>query len=191
MPTKGEKTMLLIQAEARRLFAAKGYARVTMNDICTATRLSRGGLYRYYGSPREIMLAILTKDKDDSRSALEKAIQKQVSAVKLLDSYWQKVHADFVGGENRFYFAVHEFAFMQPEQQPYMNERFESALHMMVQLLAYGQHTQEFRPFALQAMAEHIVFTTDSLLTASASLPLSTTLLDRQLQLLKDLVIKP
>ena len=51
---KGEKTRAFIKETARKLFASRGFKEVTMKDICEACGLSRGGLYRYFGSTREI-----------------------------------------------------------------------------------------------------------------------------------------
>ena len=48
MPSKGEQTRQLILSTAKQLFSQKGYAVVTMKDICDEIGLSRGGLYRHY-----------------------------------------------------------------------------------------------------------------------------------------------
>ncbi len=48
MGKKGEETKKLIRERAAFLFTQKGFKNVTMKDICSATDLSRGGLYRRY-----------------------------------------------------------------------------------------------------------------------------------------------
>lgn len=50
MGKKGNETKQHIKEQAKILFANKGFKEVTMKDICEATSLSRGGLYRHYDS---------------------------------------------------------------------------------------------------------------------------------------------
>jgi len=190
MPAKSDKTKQLIKNAAKQLFSHKGYARVTMKDICEACNLSRGGLYRYYSSTKEIMLEILTDDKNEMEKLLEISFQKEVPAVQLMDGFLDMIRADIQNGANRFYFVIHEFAFVEPEQNEYMENRFESAIQILSTLLDYGKNTQEFKDFDTRVIAAHIVFFRDSIITASASLQLSDHLIDRQLKFIKDMVIR-
>ena len=59
MGKKGEETKSLIKQKAYHLFSQKGFKEVTMKDICQATGLSRGGLYRHYESTEQIFSEIL------------------------------------------------------------------------------------------------------------------------------------
>ena len=67
MGKKGEETRALIREKALLLFAQKGFDGVTMKDICLATGLSRGGLYRHYESTRQIFSEILELMLDAQR----------------------------------------------------------------------------------------------------------------------------
>lgn len=190
MPTKGDNTKQLIKDTAKQLFSGKGYAGVTMKDICDACNLSRGGLYRHYSSTKEIMLEILTDDKDEMKKLLECSIEKNVPAVQLFDAFLNMIRDDIQRGENRFYFVIHEFAFVESEQSEYMINRFNSAVQMLSMLLDYGKKTLEFKDFETNSMANHIVFLRDSIVTSSISLRLSDDLINLQLKLIKDMVIK-
>ena len=64
MGNKGEETKKLIREKACSLFARKGFKNVTMKDICVATGLSRGGLYRHYDSTQQVFSEII----DDLRA---------------------------------------------------------------------------------------------------------------------------
>lgn len=59
MGNKGEETKKLIREKACSLFARKGFKNVTMKDICVATGLSRGGLYRHYDSTQQVFSEII------------------------------------------------------------------------------------------------------------------------------------
>ncbi len=51
-----------ILAEARKLFAARGYARTEMEDIRLACQLSRGGLYHHFGNKRAVLDALVEEE---------------------------------------------------------------------------------------------------------------------------------
>ena len=93
------------------------------------------------------MLAILTADKARAQESLERAMQKGIPAAQLLDIFLQNIKTDIQSGENRFSFAVHEFAFIEPSQSSYLQSRFESAVIMLSALLCYGQQTGEYKRF--------------------------------------------
>ena len=56
--TKEERTEEIINA-AKRVFLSKGYRSATMEDVVAATSLSKGGVYQYYKSTKEIMFDIM------------------------------------------------------------------------------------------------------------------------------------
>ena len=179
----------MIKAEAKQLFATKGYKGVTMKDVCETCQISRGGLYRYYGSPKEIMCEILTDEKTEMARKLEQAIEKKVPALQLLDYFLEMIRSDIQNGENRFYFVIHEFAFVEPTQRDYMAKRFEVAIQLLSLLLDYGKKTHEFKKFDTRTLATHITLFRDSIITSSASLEFPETLVDEQLHYIKELVI--
>ena len=65
---------------AFEVFVKKGYAKTTMDDIVLASKLSKGALYHYYGSKKELFLSLIDhweiytfKDFYDKRSQNKKA----------------------------------------------------------------------------------------------------------------------
>jgi hypothetical protein len=136
------------------------------------------------------MVEILTDDKDEMKKLLECSFQKKVPAVQLFDGFLNMIRADIQNGANRFYFVIHEFAFVESEQNEYMENRFNSAVQMLSMLLDYGKRTLEFKEFETNAIATHVAFFRDSIVTSSISLHLSNDLIDQQLKLIKDMVIK-
>ncbi|MCT4543959.1 MAG: TetR/AcrR family transcriptional regulator [Vallitalea sp.] len=53
-----------IKKSALKVFSRKGYRNATMEDIIAETTLSKGGVYRYFSSPKEIMISIM-QDKNN------------------------------------------------------------------------------------------------------------------------------
>ncbi len=44
--------------EGTTLFSHRGYAEVTVDDVCRATDIAKGSFYRYFGSKEELFLAV-------------------------------------------------------------------------------------------------------------------------------------
>jgi AcrR family transcriptional regulator len=52
---------------AAALFAKKGFHSTGMRDICESVDLSPGALYRYFASKEDIISAIITRDREQTR----------------------------------------------------------------------------------------------------------------------------
>ena len=104
MPTKGESTKKMIIDTAAGLFSEKGFKDVSMTDICEATGLSRGGLYRHFSSTSEIFIRLISTEQSfnerikakekavdilkDALSELEKEILDPKRSLSLAISFW-------------------------------------------------------------------------------------------------------
>ena len=56
---KGLQTASTIRKEAERLFAARGYAAVSMRDIAEAVGIRVGGLYNHFATKQDILRDLL------------------------------------------------------------------------------------------------------------------------------------
>ena len=189
MLTKGDKTKQTIIDKSTQLFSQKGYAAVTMKDVCEICDLSRGGLYRHFASTKEIFLEILNDDKEEMQHQLEQSIKNNAPADFLFE-YFLKQHKEIILSNNGMALAIHEFSFAEKEQSQYMNDRFHIAIELLVQLLEYGQEQGVFKDFDTSIMATHIVFLLDSIETSASTLTIPEKMIDNQLNFLKDLVMK-
>jgi len=189
MLTKGDKTKQTIIDKSTQLFSQKGYAAVTMKDVCEICDLSRGGLYRHFASTKEIFLEILNDDKEEMQHQLEQSIENNAPAYFLFE-YFLKQHKEIILSNNGMALAIHEFSFAEKEQSQYMNDRFHIAIELLVQLLEYGQEQGVFKDFDTSIMATHIVFLLDSIETSASTLTIPERMIDNQLNFLKDLVMK-
>ena len=77
------KRVMRISSVAAKLFNTKGYLQTTMDDITTAARFSKGGIYHYFASKDEILFFILDRymnlvlqDLEDNLEAIETAREK-------------------------------------------------------------------------------------------------------------------
>ena len=56
---KGLQTASSIRKEAERLFAARGYAAVSMRDIAEAVGIRQASMYHYFGTKDDILATLL------------------------------------------------------------------------------------------------------------------------------------
>lgn len=191
MLKKGDKTRQFIIAEAKKLFAKKGYTAVTMKDVCEICDLSRGGLYRYFGSTKEIFLEILNEDKEDKGELLLKDIKKGGSALHMFKWFLEDRKNTLILGEYKgFSFAVREFTQQEHEQRSYLRKRLEQAKQGLMLLLEHGQKQGEFRTFDNESMALTILLLLDSLEINAYILGFTKEQVNEQLGFLSQLIEK-
>jgi len=84
---------LLIDA-ARRVFARKGIARTTMNDIATASKKGRRTLYMYFKSKEEIQSVVIDNEMERLYRMLEEVRLKDLPAdEKLIEFIYTRLEA--------------------------------------------------------------------------------------------------
>ena len=137
MGTKGENTKKEICREAAKLFSKKGYKDVSMQDICNATGLSKGGLYRHFGSKEEILFQLISKEK-----RVFEDIEQGKSAVDVLENLLKVYRADLEPDVESMAYALFEYAAMGNGQVPDSgNTEDKQYWHKLVK---YGVSTGEF-----------------------------------------------
>lgn len=83
--TKEERESEIKEA-ALKVFLNKGYRNTTMEDIIYETTLSKGGVYRYFSNPREIMIAIM-KDGNAKHLDQYEELKNKAEVVKKEEIY--------------------------------------------------------------------------------------------------------
>ena len=70
---KGLQTASTIRKEAERLFAARGYAAVSMRDIAEAVGIRVGGLYNHFATKQDILRDLLVRHMEELLAAWTQA----------------------------------------------------------------------------------------------------------------------
>lgn len=189
MKTKGEITKKFIIKESIELFSKKGYSTVTMKDVCEKCQMSRGGVYRYFDSTKEIFIEMLNDDLRINHLIVEENIKNKVDAEKILNGYFRQEIDAIFSDNNGLYFAIHEFAFTESDERTSLNQRVIDSVNILEMIFAYGQKTQEFKDFDIEDVATHVIYFMDSLKTASSIVTMSKDMVTKQINLLKELII--
>lgn len=137
MESKGERTKKEICRVTAELFAERGYKDVSMQDICNATGLSKGGLYRHFSNKAEILFALLKKEKK-----VEQDIETGISAVQALENLLKLYRDDMDRCRDSLAFALFEYA--TTAEECLLDSRNTADKEYWHKLVAYGVQTGEF-----------------------------------------------
>src|SRR4051794_18970143 len=102
----------LIEGAAARLFASRGYAGTTLDQVAGEAGVTKPIVYRHFGSKKDLYLALLARHRDDmpsffERTAHETAWDRRLRAMlELWFDYvrerphgWKMLFRDTTGGE--------------------------------------------------------------------------------------------
>lgn len=156
MGVKGAETANLIKNKAKRLFSCNGYKNVTMKDICDETGLSRGGLYRHFGSTHQIFSAILEDFARNQIEDFENKMKKQISALEILDELLHDLQKEMLDSENSLSLAIYEFS--NEYRSTFMADMYEKSKYAWSGLIRYGIERKEFADVNVDEVTDLILF---------------------------------
>ncbi len=160
MSQKGDKTRQGIREKAYRLFAEKGFKEVTMKDICEATGLSRGGLYRHYESTEQIFLEIVNGFSNRQKSDVFVKMEQHIPAADILEELLAKYESEMMDCENSISLAIYEF-YSNPtigKEDNSVKKQYEISKEVWAALINYGIGTNEFQCVDPEAVFHVLVF---------------------------------
>ena len=151
MNSRGKNTREKILAGSYKLFAKKGFKTVTMKDICEATGLSRGGLYRHFSGTGEIMKCLLGREYPVSDQ-----IRQGVPARQIMEEQLAEYRQEMLDSENSLSLAIYEFASVAPSS--FFDEGNLKEKMRWHQLICYGIGTGEFKPVDVDRVVDLIMY---------------------------------
>lgn len=156
MSEKGIKTKTLIRKKAYSLFAEHGFRAVTMKEICEECGLSRGGLYRHYGSTQQIFEEILKELSERSMGDVCERIKKGMSAREILDAVLNRMYIEMTEKETTLSYAVYEYSILCDNR--FMTQLNRKARETWNILLRHGMERGEFLPVPIEPMVDVILY---------------------------------
>jgi AcrR family transcriptional regulator len=90
--TRNERRQLLIQA-AWRCAGVRGFADLTVDDVCAEGGMSKGAFYGYFESKQELLLALLEDDATELDAELERITRTSPSGVQRVRRFAQAMIA--------------------------------------------------------------------------------------------------
>lgn len=183
MGEKGEKTRSLILQESKKLFSARGFKAVSMQNICDATGLSKGGLYRHYGNKEEILLELLHKDK-----SVTKDIENGKSATEVLENLLNIYFQDMVNNEESLALALFEYV-MTHQEHPLSTDNRQELTHWR-KLVTYGVATGEFNNVPAEIVMDTFLYAYRGVMIWSHALDFQPEIFEHLLDSVRYILIK-
>ena len=189
MSSKGIQTKAFIKNKAYHLFAEKGFTKVTMKDICEACDLSRGGLYRHYGSTQEIFEAILDEITGEVNDFVRDGIREGISAMELLDNLLERMRLEMLDKEYSLSYAIYEYSCTC--ENDFMVRMNREAERKWQSLMEYGIWRGEFMPMDVKMMTDMILYVYQGVRMWSRVIPMEDETVENIIRKIrKDMVIE-
>ncbi|MDE7019090.1 MAG: TetR/AcrR family transcriptional regulator [Lachnospiraceae bacterium] len=179
----GEKSVQkkqFILDTARKVFVEKGYKNVTMKDIVEACEISRGGLYLYFSSTEELLLAVLEQDANETDDVFEASIAEEDSAAEILTLFLKEQKKELLRGKNNLTMAVYEYAFENKKSQM-LRKQFDAGVRVIEKLIASGIASGEFYCENPKGAAYNIMYVLEGMKINSQTMEITEAMVDEQL----------
>ena len=180
----GEKSLQkkqYILETAKKVFVEKGYKNVTMKDIVEACDISRGGLYLYFSSTEELLLAVLQQDAEEIDDVFTESIEED-SAADILTLFLKEQKKELLRKRNNLTMAVYEYAFENREKKDQMLRRqFDAGVRVLEKLIESGIASGEFYCENPRGAANNIMYVLEGMKINSQTMGITEAMVDEQL----------
>lgn len=183
MGDKSQQKKKYILETARKVFLEKGYKDVTMKDIVDACEISRGGLYLYFSSTREIFLEVLKLESEESDDVFGKNISEDATAAEILALFLKEQKKEILRKNNNLSLATYEFFFAEKMEKKdnYLKKQFDSAVKILEKLIEAGVENGDFYCEDCLGAARNIMYVLEGLRIASQTIGISQEAVDKEL----------
>ncbi len=188
MSIRGELSRKKILEASRKLFAAKGFSAVNMQDICNAAGISRGGLYRHYTSTENVFSAIIQEEQTAAFAALENAKAMEIPPDKFLISFLRSRMSQLLDPSISIDNATAEFAMGSELGRELLQKRAQSCIEIVSQILELGTARGIFSCKNCRETALLIIWSLEGMGKHNVLIPLTQKDVDAQLNLILTLL---
>lgn len=185
MNDKGQKTINRIKSEAMKLFLQRGYKDVSMQDICNACGLSKGGLYRHFGSKAEILLSLVQAER---RFDVQKQIEEGILPVEILNRYLDVFYKNMLMSDSSLAFALFEYASLEKDSRLLGED--ENDMEIWKSLMDYGVCRGDFNEVDYRSVMNTILYAYRGVRMWSRALDIDESVPHSIIEMIKYAVIK-
>lgn len=182
----GEKSVQkrqFILETARKIFMEKGYKNVTMKDIVEACGISRGGLYLYFSSTKDIFMEVLQLESQEKDDLFSENIREDAAASDILAILLKEQKKELLRRKNSLTVAAYEFFFENKvaKKDNILRSRFEQAVAVMEKLISDGVENGEFYCEDPKGCARNVMYVLEGLKVAAQTIGISEKTVDDEL----------
>ena len=183
MGDKSVQKKSYIVETARDVFAVKGYKEVTMKDIVEACDISRGGLYLYFSSTKELFEEVLCLEQQDEGEEFAKGMPKDAAPSDILALFLKEQKKELLSKKPSLTKAVYEYFFANkvPSKENILKKQFDAAVYIIEKLIAAGVEAGEFYCDDPRRAASNVMYVLEGLKIASQTRGISEAAVDREI----------
>ena len=185
MNNKGQNTINRIKSEAMKLFLQRGYKDVSMQDICNACNLSKGGLYRHFGSKSEILLSLVQAERQYD---VQEQMGKGTPAVDILNQYLDIFYQNMLMSDRSLAFALYEYAVTEKDSGLLCED--ESDIGIWKSLISYGISRGEFNDVDYRSVMNTLLYAYRGIRMWSRAISIDENVPRSVIEMIKHTVIK-
>jgi AcrR family transcriptional regulator len=145
---KEEKRAAILEG-ALQIFADKGYAATTIDDIVRHLGMSKGAIYNYFSSKEDMYAQMMDGRMNRLVASLRGGFEQEAAAAPKLRYLIQRLTSQPLEDLRRllsFHLEYSLHASRHDELKASLRKHTDSALSFMAELIAEGQRRGEFRP---------------------------------------------
>lgn len=182
----GEKSLQkkkYILETARKVFAEKGYKRVTMKDIVEACEISRGGLYLYFENTEQILLEVLQMEANETDDVFTQDVIEEETAADILTLFLKEQKKELLQKRDNLTVAVYEYFFDQKttDKNNMLKKQFDAGVRALEKLIEEGIASGEFYCENPKGAASNIMYVLEGLKINAQTFGITEADVDRQL----------
>lgn len=183
MGEKSAQKRKYIVETARKVFAEKGFKRVTMKDIVDACDISRGGLYLYFDSTEALFLEVLRLEREEADDVFSDSIKEDATASDILMLFLKEQKKELLRKKDTLTQAIYEFYFENKlsKKDNVLKQQFDSAVKVIKMLIITGVESGEFACEDPEGTARNIMYVLEGLKISAQTRGITPDTVDKEL----------
>ena len=186
MSEKSTQKRNLILENAKNVFVERGFKNVTMKDIIEASGISRGGLYLYFASTKEIFLEVLKREAAQDDDVFSETFTEETTAADILYLFLQEQKKELFRKKDNLTVAIYEYYFAESAQGKgkELKKQFDKATKLVAKLIEAGVEEEVFYCEDCMGAALNVMYTFEGMKVASKTMGIKEAMVDKEIDYL-------
>lgn len=143
---------------ATKVFAKKGFFNARISDIAKEAKVADGTIYLYFNNKFDILISVLEEEIGKIIEQIEKAIEKETDAERMLMIFIEKHLAAMKQNKNLAEVIHIELRQSDRLVKEYRNNRFKEYIDLISDIIQKGQEQGIYRKDILPGIAKRAFF---------------------------------
>jgi len=143
---------------ATKVFAKKGFFNARISDIAKEAKVADGTIYLYFNNKFDILISVLEEEIGKIIEQIEKAIEKETDAERMLMIYIEKHLAAMKQNKNLAEVIHIELRQSDRLVKEYRNKTFKEYIDLISDIIKKGQEQGVYRKDILPGIAKRAFF---------------------------------